>query len=121
VPHSTLTDLKTRLWNLGICGRVRLPGGYTSGRYLGLILRAHLGYRIIPRRRNAVQKAALLSLLFLVGAGLGLYADGDPRSGRRTLREAAPICNPQEGKFLKRTDLNSRACGCSGMGFSFEA
>ncbi len=54
------------------------------------------------------KKAALFALLFLVGAGLGLYAGWRPSSRRERLREARPFGNPAGREFLKTYDLIAR-------------
>jgi hypothetical protein len=54
------------------------------------------------------KKAALFVLMFLVGAGFGLYAGWKPSSRRERLREGRPFENPAGREFLKTYDLMAR-------------
>jgi hypothetical protein len=57
---------------------------------------------------TVLKKAALFGLLFLVGAGLGLFAGWKPSSTRERLREGRPFDNPAGKEFLKTYDLIAR-------------
>jgi hypothetical protein len=54
------------------------------------------------------KKAALFGLLFLVGAGLGLFSGWKPSSRRERVREGRPFGNPAGREFLKTYDLIAR-------------
>jgi len=54
------------------------------------------------------KKAALFGLLFLVGAGLGLYAGWRPSSRRERLREGRAFGDPSGRDFLKTYDVIAR-------------
>jgi hypothetical protein len=55
-----------------------------------------------------LKKAALFGLLFLVGAGLGLFAGWKFSSRRERLREGRLFDNPTGRDFLKTYDLMAR-------------
>jgi hypothetical protein len=54
------------------------------------------------------KKAAVFGLLFLVGAGLGLYAGWQPSSRRERLREGRAFGDPAGREFLKTYDVIAR-------------
>jgi len=64
-----------------------------------------LDLRYPPKAGRVFKKTALFSLLFLVGAGLGLFAGWKPSSTRERLREGRPFDNPAGKEFLKTYDL----------------
>ena len=55
-----------------------------------------------------LKKAALFALLFLVGAGIGLFVGWQPSSLRERLREGRAFGNPAGGDFLRTYDLIAR-------------
>jgi hypothetical protein len=55
-----------------------------------------------------LKKAALFGLLFLVGAGLGLFAGWKPSSRRERLREGHAFGDPAGRDFLKTYDVIAR-------------
>ncbi|MGA2020523.1 MAG: hypothetical protein ABSH02_08040 [Candidatus Sulfotelmatobacter sp.] len=55
-----------------------------------------------------LKKAGLFGLLFLVGAGLGLFTGWKPSSTRERLREGRPFGDPAGRDFLKTYDLMAR-------------
>jgi hypothetical protein len=54
------------------------------------------------------KKAALFGLLFLVGAGLGLFAGWELSSSRVIAAEKRPLDSPEGKDFLKNYDLFAR-------------
>lgn len=54
------------------------------------------------------KKALFFGLLFLIGAGLGLFAGGELSSSRLIVIERRPFDNPGGREFLKTYDLFAR-------------
>ena len=55
-----------------------------------------------------LKKAALFALLFLVGAGVGLFVGWKPSSSRERLREGRQFGGPADRDFLRTYDLIAR-------------